>query len=211
MRRRSIRCWHCRRRPRRSTQFGAQPAVKTGASLQHVRPWIRHQPRLAWPWLIESGMAGLLVRLTRIRRLRAGVMLALLYLLCVMAPTIALASPGGGRAPGCLEMGASEISHIHSAGHLRANHHDGMREPAGMHVHFASANAVLAAMTPGGDRSPAHAPAGGACCELMCLTALPVTLVDIARPLTPPSLCDHAPAAAVADSAPVLHYRPPIS
>lgn len=60
---------------------------------------------------------------------------------------------------------------------------------------------------------PEKAPhlSGGECCGLMCVTALPATLIEVVRPFPPPVLCEVEGYRKVTDSAPPRLYRPPIS
>jgi hypothetical protein len=135
-------------------------------------------------------------------------MVALLYLLCVMAPTIALALPDNAPTPDCLVGEVTPAPHVHGNDDPHAHHHGNMHEHEDTHVRAAK-NAVVA-VAPDRDVPPAHKPTGGSCCELMCLTALPAALVDVTRPPVPPSRYDAEPGCVVADNAPTRHYRPPI-
>src|SRR3981081_4794685 len=51
------------------------------------------------------------VRLTRAKRLKAGWLLALVYMLCVLAPTISFALPGSQAVAPCL-IDASHVSRM---------------------------------------------------------------------------------------------------
>ena len=51
----------------------------------------------------------------------------------------------------------------------------------------------------------------GPCCAMMCATALPAALPDIAKPLQPISACAPEIALGVHSQAPPLLYRPPIA
>ena len=155
----------------------------------------------------------MVVRLTRTKRTRAGWLVALAYLLCVLAPTISYALPGVHAPAPCLtdENHVPGMVRVHSAPqHL---HDDGQ-----IHDH-----AAAPAHSGGGDHSmsvasdsksaPEKAPhkSGGECCGLMCVTALPAKVVDIVTPSAPTALCEVEGYLNVADKAPPRHYRPPIS
>src|SRR3977135_495532 len=51
---------------------------------------------------IKSIDVDMLIRLSKLKRLRAGWLLALVYLLCVLAPTLSFALPGSQAAAPCL-------------------------------------------------------------------------------------------------------------
>lgn len=153
------------------------------------------------------------MRLTRARRWRAGWLLALAYLVCVLAPTISFAMPGSHAASPCL------IDASHGAGMALVQaeapvQHVHMDGP--MHGH-SSANAGdgghSVAMALNGSSVPEKAPhvSDGQCCGLTCVTALPAVLVDIAKPSAPPTLCVVEFYRKVTDNAPSRLYRPPIS
>ena len=166
--------------------------------------------------------AFMLVRLTRAKRLKAGRFLALIYLLCLVAPTASFAF--SKVVPHCLTMAGLGISSTQMHGSMQ------MHSGAGTeHVHGDSAihnhSSTHSVTKSGGDNvmsevvvketsAPAKAPhksSDSQCCGLMCLTAMPATLVDI---VTPPALtvtCVSESLRDVADNAPVRHYRPPIS
>ena len=61
--------------------------------------------------------------------------------------------------------------------------------------------------------APAKAPhsSDGQCCGLMCVTALPATLVDVAKPSVPKAVREAESYRKLTDNAPPQRYRPPIS
>ncbi len=149
----------------------------------------------------------MLVRVTRSMRMRAGRLIALAYLFCVLAPAAALAWGHGpvtylgdevaqaGRAPGQHELvadplNAGDAMHDHAA--MYAHHHVAPQEIPAAHHH-------------GGKGTP------GPCCAMMCATALPAALPDVATPVLPSSTCGPEIAAVLRSEAPPLHYRPPIA
>jgi hypothetical protein len=154
------------------------------------------------------------VRLTRMKRLRVGRLVALVYMLCVLAPTLSFALPGSQAVFPCL---------------TGANHVPGM-----MHVHAESPTAYLHAEEPTPDHAIAHSHASdvvvsikasapeqtpskgshssdGQCCGLMCLSALPAALVEIVTPSVPTASQEVEGYLEVADNGPSSHYRPPIA
>jgi hypothetical protein len=151
------------------------------------------------------------LRLTRTQRLRVGCVVALLYLLCVLTPTIALALPGI-VTPDCLLTDGTAMVHVHNHASGESQHHSMHSEYGAAPVHdMAMVNVKHELSSSKTPARPVHGSAGASCCELMCLTALPATLVDVTRPSVPPSRCASEPSRVVTDNAPLGLYRPPIS
>ena len=151
------------------------------------------------------------------RRLRAGWIIALLYLLCVLAPTISFALPGSHAVAPCLT-DASHVPgmvHVHTEAPTQHIHKDGHRhDHSGAHSHLNSdgdQRAMSVALN--GMPAPEKAPHSldGKCCGLTCVTALPATLIDIVKPSAPTALCEVEGCRKVTDNAPPRLYRPPIS
>ena len=136
------------------------------------------------------------LRVTRSLRIWTGWLLALGYLVCVLAPGAALAL-GTGPAP-CLDVDlpvAAASVHMHGeAMHdhaMHAHHHADAGSPATAHHHD-------------GKASP------GPCCAMMCVTALPATLPVIAGPVQPVSTCAAEVDLSLPGEASPLLYCPPI-
>lgn len=161
----------------------------------------------------------MLVRLTRAKRLRAGWLLAILYLLCALAPGISLAFAATGGTPHCLTDGDHRVDTLHVQTHIR----DAMqfvRETDEVHVNsveqmqFGKSNKddemkpIVETSTP---TSNPHKTPGPQCCGMLCLSALPAAIIDIAVPSAPTSLRDPENCRGFADRAPPRLYRPPIS
>jgi hypothetical protein len=159
----------------------------------------------------------MLVRLTRTHRLKAGWIVALAYLLCVLAPTISYALPGEHSIAPCLtdDEHVPGMVHVHNEMPAKHVHKDGqVHEHSAMHSHAISGSdyrPVLIAMD--SQSAPRKAPhsSDGQCCGLMCVTALPATLIDIVKPSAPVALCEVEGYRRVTDNAPSRLYRPPIS
>ena len=156
------------------------------------------------------------VRLTTARRWRAGWMLAFVYLLCVLAPTISFALPGSQAVAPCL----TDASHgrgvvrVHNDVSVQHVHKDGhMHDHLGAYSHTNSSDDRSISTALNGKSSPEKAPhsSDGQCCGLTCVTALPATLIDIVKPSAPTALCKVEGCRKVTDNAPPRHYRPPIS
>lgn len=154
------------------------------------------------------------VRLTRAGRLGAGRLLALVYLLCVMAPGLSFAFNDEPRAAhndlGMVHLHHDEpVQHVHNDGHV--------------HGHSVGAQSLLGQMGSESDLKPAamsetsapdkasQAPLDAKCCGLVCLSALPASVIDIVKPAAPTSVCSIENYRNVADNAPPRLYRPPIS
>ena len=155
----------------------------------------------------------MLVRLTRTRRLRAGWLIALAYLLCVLAPTISYALPGLHSPARCL----TDENHVHGMVHV---HSEPQHVHADGHTHDHDAAQGLAAgdddsmsMTSDSVSVPEKAKhsSDGQCCGLMCVIAIPASVGDIVKPAAPTAICEAEGYRNVADNAPSRLYRPPIS
>jgi hypothetical protein len=156
----------------------------------------------------------MLVRLKRSKRLRAGRLVALVYLLCVLAPTLSFALPGSKAVSPCLADAehVPGMMHVHVASHVDADEH--MHGHAMAHTHVASpdqAASVQAPTVPEQTPSKGSHSSDGNCCGLMCLSALPATLVEVATPSVPRASTEVDRNREVAESGPSERYRPPIA
>src|SRR5512139_2602752 len=114
------------------------------------------------------------LRLTKAKRIRLGWLVALAYLFCVLAPAAVLAA--GDAAPCLTDELPRAVSSRHQA--TGQHMHDGraMHDDAGMHAHHRmAAQDAPAPQHHDGKGSP------GPCCAMMCVTALPADLPDIAK------------------------------
>src|ERR1700731_1377578 len=124
------------------------------------------------------------VRLTRAKRLDAGRFVALVYLLCVLAPTLSFALPGSRAVSPCLTEAAHVpgIVQMHTDApiqHVRVGDH--VHDHAKMRLHTSSGD-DRSASTAGNSRpvpEKSRHSCDGQCCGLMCVIALPAALVDI--------------------------------
>ena len=155
----------------------------------------------------------MLVRLTRAKRLRAGWCVALIYMLCVLAPTISYALPGAHAPAPCLsdDDHVPGLVHVHSGPqhdheHGHTHHHAAMQPNAAGH-HGSMSLTADETSDPG---KAAHS-SEGQCCGLISVSALPATLIEFATPSVPTALCAIAGYRKVNDDAPPTLYRPPIS
>ena len=152
------------------------------------------------------------MRLTRAKRLRAGWSVALIYVLCVLAPTISYALPGAHAPAPCLtdDDHVPGVVHVHSGpkhdhdhGH---SHHHAAVQPNGASHH----NSMSLASGKSDSGKAAHS-SEGQCCGLISVSALPASLIEIVTPSVPTVLCAMEGYRKVSDHAPPTLYRPPIS
>lgn len=149
------------------------------------------------------------------QRRRAGWFIALTYLLCVMAPTLSFALPASHAIAYCLtdEDHVPSILHEHHEGMMHvhnngyAHHHSAVQTDA---VSSADHDVKPVALKDDGRAKAPHS-ADGKCCGLMCVTALPATLVNVAKPLVPKAVREAESYRRLTDNAPPQRYRPPIS
>lgn len=148
--------------------------------------------------------------LTRTGRLTAARLLALAYLLCVLAPAVSFAFAGAARPAPCLNEAkhGRGIVHEHAAGAAQHVHADGHSHH---HSEEAEGTEDAAEAQPISPAEDYRKSAGGQCCGIACVSALPATLTDVVRPDTPRSICVSATFRAIADNTPPQHYRPPIA
>lgn len=151
--------------------------------------------------------------------MKAGWLLALIYMLCVLAPGISFAFSDGLRALACLtdDNHRQGIVHVHvlSEGAAHGHHGGHVHEHPASDSHFGQPGdhkdtAYVADETPAPTNGP-HKTSGAQCCGAVCLSALPATIVDIVKPSVPTSIYVSENYRSVADNAPPRHYRPPIS
>lgn len=160
------------------------------------------------------------VRLTRADRPKAGWLLALVYLLCLIAPSISFAFSDGSRAEQCLtgEKHGLGVGRVHEPSRGPAKHapNDGHTHKHSItQEHFGVSDGhkdtvYVADETPAPTNGPDKSP-GTQCCEVACLSALPATAIDIVKPTAPTSICASENYRNAADSALPRVYRPPIA
>jgi hypothetical protein len=147
--------------------------------------------------------------------MRAGRLLALVYLLCVMAPSLAFAIADGSLAAPCLVenehgMGIVHVhhetgtAHVHADGH--SHHHADVGSGSAEHQEIQTA--------PDDDSAPAdhrHKSADGSCCGMVCVSALPAAVLDLSKPSASASRCAVEAYRRMADDPLPTPYRPPSS
>jgi hypothetical protein len=162
----------------------------------------------------------MLIRFTRKQRLKAGWLVALVYMLCVLAPTLSYALPGEHVAHCMTREGMSGSVHMH----------DEAAQPMPMHAHLdggaddrEAAKSIsvsdaddMTSMSDDmdGDGLPTKKgphTTSGQCCALMCVSAMPASVFEVWAPSAPTVVHITTTYRATADNAPAMHYRPPIS
>ena len=147
-----------------------------------------------------------LVRLGKSERVRAGCLVILAYLFCVLAPSVALAL--GAPFP-CLtddiQPGATVHVHMHGAPGAAAQSGSAGHDHHGMHAHHTADAAPMTKHDHDGKGSP------GSCCALMCVSAMPADLPSVTGPLHPIATRVSEAYRALRSETPALHYRPPIA
>ncbi|RTL51917.1 MAG: hypothetical protein EKK40_09430 [Bradyrhizobiaceae bacterium] len=160
------------------------------------------------------------VSLTRTKRLKAGRLLALVYLLCVVAPSASFAFANGARTAHCLtreSLGLSSMQmHMDDEAEQHVHNDGAMHDHSSMHAHMTMAGSDSSATQAVTKGAPATGKApdkssDAQCCSLLCLTAMPATLMDFVIPPALTFICASEPSRNVTDNAPTRHYRPPIS
>lgn len=142
----------------------------------------------------------MLARLKRSGRMKAGRLLALLYLFCVVAPGAALAF---GTSPGpCFDDPVVAAVRVHD---------DARQDHDAAHHHLAvEGHGDVSDFAGGGSHH--HGKSGpGACCAILCLSAMPTVLPNVENPDPPVSTYASVTALLLHAEAPALLYRPPIA
>lgn len=144
------------------------------------------------------------VRLTRSNRARAGWLVALLYLFCVLAPGAALAL-GGPAAWLPAEIAATAALHDHDhSGHDFASH--GTSQHGTSHQH---GSADAAGQADGVKHQHDGTTSPGPCCAMHCLSAITADLPAIAKPMSPGSIRVSENVRRLRGTTPPLLDRPP--
>lgn len=157
----------------------------------------------------------MLVRLSEAKRLRAGRLVALAYLLCVLAPTLSFALPGSQAVSPCLKVAESAAGMLHVHVHAASqNEADGHVHHSVAHAHASAPDQAASVQAPTPQKQTpltgSHS-SHGTCCGLMCLSALPAAVANVVTPSVPRALTEVDRFREVAESGPSEHYRPPIS
>lgn len=139
-----------------------------------------------------------LTRLHRSSKRTAATLFAVLYALCVVVPSAALAYGDGSRTAHCLTDDNPSLAHVHNNNKLH------LHEGATVHSH--ADDGVVHEHADDGDEPQSTS---RQCCGLFCVSALTPTfdlpLVRFERPALLPSLNAYG----IPESGPERLYRPP--
>ena len=141
----------------------------------------------------------------------AGRLVVLVYMLCILAPTLSFAMPGSHAISPCL----TDANHVPGIMHLHANgpaahvHGDGSRHDHAVAPSHASRSHKALAVPEQTPSKGSHS-SDGQCCGLICLSAIPASLVEILTPSVPTASQAVERYLEVAGNGPSRHYRPPI-
>jgi hypothetical protein len=151
--------------------------------------------------------------------LLAGRVLALAYMLCVLMPALSFAFADGALGAPCLtdpdhamgimnvhETPAGTVHHMHREGHDHGNHANAAHHNDMSGLGELSVDAPLHSHSGDGHKAPS-----AQCCGMVCITAMPASVVEFAAPSAPTSRCALEIYRSVAGNSPPTHYRPPIS
>lgn len=160
----------------------------------------------------------MLSRLTRNKRKKAGWIVSLVYLLCILAPTLSSASTGNRGGDFCftLQGMTSESVHMHSEAshpvHVNLGGHGGGHSPS-KSLSSQSDDAYASSAAAEGDLPEKKGPhtTSGQCCALMCIGAMPAPTFEAFTPSAPAVARVVTEYRFVAATAPAEHYRPPIA
>jgi hypothetical protein len=156
-----------------------------------------------------------LARLSR-KRYCAGRIVALAYLLCVLAPSVAFAfgnahlsehclfDDGFPAAPSHRADGASNEADVHSLNHQHAINHGG----AAHHHHDSIQMADQSEPAP---HDSHHVALDQQCCGMLCIAAMPVAVTEVATPSTLQGFLAPETERSLVESLPSQRYRPPIA
>lgn len=140
--------------------------------------------------------------------MRAGWLLAVMYLVCAVMPGAAFAFGDSVTAAHCLTIEEQGMSHagLPADPALIAMHHE--------HMHAMQGHDSMQAMPDEAQTAPtktSHKAPDMQCCGLFSLGALPAVVADVVKPLVPVTVCKADDAQRIADNTPPRLYRPPIS
>ncbi len=145
-------------------------------------------------------------------------MAALIYLLCVLAPSSAFAFGNARLSEHCLfddsavagltyqPDTASSEAKAHSPDHEPVSHH-----AEAMHHHHRSMQVVDESVPAAPHHSHHHSTLDQQCCGMLCIAAMPVALTEVAMPSSPRDFLMPEAGRHLVERWPAQLYRPPIS
>lgn len=157
------------------------------------------------------------VRLNRKQRVKSGWLAALIYTLCIVAPTLSCALPDGQAAGPCASLHDAMAALPHNAtlvsaiGEETSHDHSMHGDIPGSDAHDMSAMADDDMSSRSGHAKTSPHTASGQCCALMCVGGLPTVLHEITLPTAHAVATVFAVRCMSAGPAPSVNYRPPIA
>ncbi len=160
---------------------------------------------------LTYGPRDMFTRLTRLARVRAGWLLAIVYLVCAVMPGAAFAFGDSMTAAHCLTVDQQGMSHAGMPADAASMlmHHEHMHMMHGDDAHAMS----MHAMSDEAEKAPhktSHKAPDMQCCGLFSLGAMPAVVADVTKPVVPVTVCKSDDAQRIADNTPPRLYRPPI-
>ncbi|MFZ2157138.1 MAG: hypothetical protein WAV72_13600 [Bradyrhizobium sp.] len=134
----------------------------------------------------------------------------MVYLLCILVPTISFALPGSHALAPCFSESTLVPGMVHTYAEVSNAHvnRGGVHDHSNEQARFDLDHGPVSTVNPV-PRAP-HS-SDGQCCGLTCVSALPATLIDVVTPSAPMAPCEVEGCSEVTDNAPSRLYRPPIS
>jgi hypothetical protein len=147
-----------------------------------------------------------------------GRLVALIYLVCILAPGSALAFGDARLNEHCLfgDLPIAAVAHHEgSAGHTAhsaTGHHDHGGQSAGVTHHHEHDDRMAASTNqmPSDSTSHQHQTMDPQCCGMLCVAALPASISDVVTPCPAHTVSLPDVGGHLADNLPLRHYRPPI-
>ncbi len=149
------------------------------------------------------------------KRSLVGRLVALAYLVCVLAPSSALAIGDGRLSEHCLFddglLAAFAYQGANATAAHASAHHDHLSHSAGpMHVHHHDGSMAGKPVSPEPSRH-GHQAIDLQCCGMLCVAALPASISDVVIPCPTLAFALRETGGHFAGNLPSLHYRPPIA
>lgn len=170
-----------------------------------ARPWQNHLSTLLFESEKELCTGIMFRRLTRSKRVVVGRMIALLYLFCVLAPSVALAVGVGPTRP-CLDEFQTVSVQVHDHVTLGERAHG-----ATSHHHVDSQHHTSGPSEGHAKHDHDGKSALGPCCAILCVSAMLADLPSMTPPIQPRATRVSDVCRTPRAEEPARLYRPPIA